>query len=83
MSFEPLKRHTFLIIFLFSFTLLSIIPTLYAVEKKPTKPITLGEYKSFLPTGKITRFAGETLYYDISFLWFKNAASAAKLRCWG
>ncbi|MBT5549060.1 MAG: DUF3108 domain-containing protein [Nitrospina sp.] len=76
MSFEPLKRHTFLIIFLFSFTLLSIIPTLYAVEKKPTKPITLGEYKNFLPTGKITRFAGETLYYDISFLWFKNAASA-------
>ncbi len=39
-------------------------------------PTESGEYKNFLPAGKITRFAGETLYYDISFLWFKNAASA-------
>jgi hypothetical protein len=38
--------------------------------------LELSKYNNFLPTGKITRFAGETLYYDISFLWFKNAASA-------
>jgi len=35
-----------------------------------------GEYASFVPSGDIRRFAGETLYYDIDFLFFKNAASA-------
>ncbi len=35
-----------------------------------------GEYASFVPNGDIRRFAGETLYYDIDFLFFKNAASA-------
>jgi hypothetical protein len=47
----------------------------HAMEPKLAAPLT-GEYNNFLPTGKITRFAGETLYYDISFLWFENAASA-------
>ena len=47
----------------------------HAMEPKLATPLT-GEYNNFLPTGKITRFAGETLYYDISFLWFENAASA-------
>ena len=35
-----------------------------------------GEYADFVAEGDIRRFAGETLYFDISFLWFKNAASA-------
>ena len=35
-----------------------------------------GEYTSFSPRGDIRRFAGETLYYDIDFLFFKKAASA-------
>jgi len=35
-----------------------------------------GEYSTFLPEGDVRRFAGETLYYKISFLWFENAASA-------
>ena len=47
----------------------------HAMELKLAVPLT-GEYNNFLPTGKITRFAGETFYYDISFLWFENAASA-------
>jgi hypothetical protein len=47
----------------------------HAMESKLGTPLT-GEYNNFLPTGKITRFAGEALYYDISFLWFENAASA-------
>jgi len=35
-----------------------------------------GKYPGFKAKGDITRFEGETLYYDISFLWFDNAASA-------
>jgi hypothetical protein len=36
----------------------------------------IGKYSSFKARGEITWFEGETLYYDISFLWFDNAASA-------
>ncbi len=46
----------------------------HAMELKLATPLT-GEYNNFLPTGKITQFTGKTLYNDISFLWFENAAS--------
>jgi len=36
----------------------------------------LGEYKDFSPDGDIRRFAGETLYFDISLLIFDNAVRA-------
>jgi hypothetical protein len=51
----------------------------HALDTKSHDPTNLGQYENFVPEGKITRFSGETLYYDISFLWFKNAA-AAKVR---
>lgn len=35
-----------------------------------------GEYSSFTPKGDIRRFAGETLTYNIDFLFFDNAATA-------
>ena len=35
-----------------------------------------GEYATFQPKGDIRRFLGETLSFDISFLWFENAAEA-------
>lgn len=35
-----------------------------------------GKYASFTPRGDIRRFNGETLTFDIDFLFFKNAASA-------
>jgi hypothetical protein len=35
-----------------------------------------GEYSSFIPKGDIRRFAGETLTYDIDFLFFEKAATA-------
>lgn len=68
-------KHLYL---LFLLTLGLILPGIstHAMEQKLATPLTLGEYNHFLPKGKITRFAGETLYYDISFLWFENAASA-------
>ena len=45
------------------------------------QPVTAGEnpsgtYNSFQPTGDIRRFQGETLYFDIGFLWFDRAARA-------
>jgi len=42
----------------------------------PQDSLPLGQYASFQPEGDIRRFAGETLYFEISFLWFKNAATA-------
>jgi hypothetical protein len=36
----------------------------------------LGEYSGFKLEGNIKRFVGETLYIDVSFLWFDNAAIA-------
>ncbi|MBT3367519.1 MAG: DUF3108 domain-containing protein [Nitrospina sp.] len=76
MSSKPSNLLNFLIIVAISVSMPGIASTTHALEEKLAKPITLGEYKGFYPEGKITRFSGESLYYDISFLWFKNAASA-------
>ncbi len=38
--------------------------------------ISRGQYQEFSPNGDIRRFAGETLFYDVSFLFFNNAANA-------
>lgn len=35
-----------------------------------------GEFPSFQAEGDISRFVGEILHFDISFLWFQNAATA-------
>jgi hypothetical protein len=43
----------------------------------PEKEEVLGEYDSFVPQGDIRRFSGETLQFDISFLWFDRAAVAS------
>jgi len=56
-------------------------PTPETIESVPASPSSpspakLGEYPSFTATGDISRFAGEKLYIDISFLWFDNAAKA-------
>jgi hypothetical protein len=66
-------KHLKLLLMLIMGLTLPCIST-HAMEPKLATPLT-GEYNNFLSTGKITRFAGETLYYDISFLWFGNAAS--------
>jgi hypothetical protein len=68
------KPQTLLLMLIMSLTFPGIFT--HAMEPKTATSLKLGEYNNFLPTGKITRFAGETLYYDISFLWFENAASA-------
>jgi hypothetical protein len=76
MIFQPIKHSAFPMVFMFSLALFFFASSSYALEAKPAKSLTRGEYNDFLPSGKITRFTGETLYYDISFLWFENAATA-------
>lgn len=45
-------------------------------EVSPEKKEILGLYDSFVPRGDMRRFDGETLHFDISFLWFDKAAVA-------
>jgi len=45
-------------------------------QSNPKDSLPFGHYASFQPEGDIRRFVGETLYFDISFLWFENAATA-------
>ncbi|NIS84551.1 MAG: DUF3108 domain-containing protein [Nitrospinaceae bacterium] len=49
-----------------------------ALESAPAEEPdrTPGLYPSFQPEGDMRRFAGERLHYDISLLWFSNAAEA-------
>lgn len=43
--------------------------------KSPNNP-SIGTYASFSPNGDIRRFAGETLFFDIDFMFFSKAAEA-------
>jgi len=45
-------------------------------QSSPEDILEPGHYASFQPEGDIRRFAGEILYFDVGFLWFKSAASA-------
>lgn len=63
-----------------SILLLSAFYPVLAEISGPLKTSALinaqGEYPSFIPKGDIRRFAGETLTYDIDFLFFEKAATA-------
>lgn len=59
------------------FVLMVIVRFPLEAQSNPKDFITSGHFASFQPEGDIRRFVGETLYFDISFLWFKNAASAS------
>ena len=48
----------------------------FEAQSNPKNSLPYGQYASFQPEGDIRRFVGETLYFDISFLWFENAATA-------
>jgi hypothetical protein len=74
---EVISSKKFLLIGL-SFFILVFAPrfTLEA-NSDPKSSLVKGQYASFKPEGDIRRFAGEVLHYDISFLWFKNAATAS------
>lgn len=65
-------------LFLWLFFFILLFAPRFTLEAKPDQqPFpTQGEYDSFKPEGDIRRFAGEVLHFDISFLWFSNAATA-------
>ncbi len=69
-----LHKGVFILAGVFILWLFTIFPLEAKSGQKPTLPS--GEYASFQPEGDILRFVGEVLHYDISFLWFKNAATA-------
>jgi hypothetical protein len=61
-----------------SLLVLIFTPRLTLIANSDPKPaLVKGEYASFKPEGDIRRFTGEVLHYDISFLWFNNAATAS------
>ena len=76
MGFKPLKLSPILATLLAGALFFS--PFLRDGHSFPPEPanLPLGEYVAFQPDGGIRRFIGETLHIDISFLWFKNAATA-------
>jgi hypothetical protein len=76
-------KHLILLALISSLLLLSAFYPNFAETINPLKTAALinpqGEYPSFTPKGDIRRFAGETLTYDIDFLFFEKAA-VAKVR---
>ncbi len=76
-------KHLILLGFFLSLSLLGSRLTIFAetprIFQNPTVISPQGKYDSFTPRGDIRRFNGETLTYDIDFLFFDNAA-VAKVR---
>lgn len=74
------KKYLILLALGLSMPLLSAFYPILSEVSKPSEISALvnaqGEYASFTPKGDIRRFAGETLTYDIDFLFFEQAATA-------
>ena len=70
-----------LLLFLYASSLIlaSLTPSLVRAEEPGStqqENHTLGKYVFFIPRGDIRRFSGETLYFDIDFMFFSKAAQA-------
>jgi len=79
----PKTRHPKLLILLALGLAMPLISAFYPILSDISGPLQTssqinaqGEYASFKPKGDIRRFAGETLTYDIDFLFFEKAATA-------
>ena len=80
---RPIVKYYKYLILLGFFLTLSVTGFLFPIfaeAPKSHKSSTIinlqGEYASFTPRGDIRRFNGETLTFDIDFLFFENAAVA-------
>jgi hypothetical protein len=73
------NKYLILLALVLALPLLSAFYPILSDISGPLKTSTLinskGEYTSFVPKGDIRRFAGETLTYNIDFLFFDNAAT--------
>ncbi|MBI4388710.1 MAG: DUF3108 domain-containing protein [Nitrospinae bacterium] len=77
---SPPLRQNLAVLLIAHFVALSGIAAPVWAESPSASPANddlPGLYDSFEPKGDIRRFDGETLHYDISFLWFDKAATAA------
>ena len=73
---EAASSKKFLLIGMGLFILIVAPRFTLVANSDPKSSLVKGEYASFKPEGDIRRFVGEVLHYDISFLWFNNAATA-------
>ncbi len=80
---RPGAKHTKYLILLALGSFLVLLSAFYPNFPEVAGPLKTsdlinaqGEYPSFIPKGDIRRFAGETLTYDIDFLFFEKAATA-------
>ena len=76
---EPTARHPNrmgLVALLLVLVLWGAPSALFAEPPEGTAISTLGEYDLYAPSGDIRRFGGETLKWDIDFLFFSKAATA-------
>ncbi len=75
---QSLKTLLFLLVTTLGIVLspFSSLPARETLSSPTAQVLGQGEYSDFRVGGDIRRFAGETLLYDISFLWFKKAAQA-------
>jgi hypothetical protein len=74
------SKYLILLALVLSMPLLSafypILSNITGLQKTSALINSQGEYSSFVPKGDIRRFAGETLTYNIDFLFFEQAATA-------
>jgi hypothetical protein len=80
---RPRAKYTKYLILLALVLSLLLLSAFYPILSEISGPLRTsalinarGEYPSFIPKGDIRRFAGETLTYDIDFLFFEKAATA-------
>jgi hypothetical protein len=80
---RPRAKYTKYLTLLTLGSFLLLLSAFYPVLNKVIVPLKTsdfinaqGEYPSFIPKGDIRRFAGETLIYDIDFLFFERSATA-------
>jgi Protein of unknown function (DUF3108) len=82
MARPGIKRNKYLILLALGLSI-PLLSAFYPIHTEISGSLTTsslintqGEYPSFLPKGDIRRFAGETLTFDIDFLFFEKAATA-------
>ena len=75
MTYKNFTRYVFSAVLVTSIIFTPVAKAEPLLTEK-SKSIRLGEYSNFTLEGNIRRFVGETLYIDVSFLWFDNAAIA-------
>ncbi len=73
---KPIQSVKIRLLFFFLLAAGLFPPSLIGADPVAKTGLARGEYSNFQPNGDIRRFDGESLFYDIGFLWFKKAATS-------